>query len=51
VHVLEQKLQHLRGWMSQLAAMMERSNMHAAQNARRLFVGGLPNDITQVSSS
>jgi hypothetical protein len=48
VHILEQKLLHLRGWMSQLAAMMERSNMHAAQNARRLFVGGLPADITQV---
>ncbi|KAF6260057.1 hypothetical protein COO60DRAFT_1269706, partial [Scenedesmus sp. NREL 46B-D3] len=26
---------------------MERSNMQAAQNARRLFVGGLPADITQ----
>ncbi|WIA34485.1 hypothetical protein OEZ86_012814 [Tetradesmus obliquus] len=47
VHVLEQKLQHLRAWMSQLQAMMERSNMQAAQNARRLFVGGLPADVTQ----
>eukprot|EP00882_Tetradesmus_deserticola_P019739 GHRQ01021272.1.p3 GENE.GHRQ01021272.1~~GHRQ01021272.1.p3 ORF type:complete len:168 (+),score=49.69 GHRQ01021272.1:191-694(+) len=47
VHILEQKLQHLRGWMSQLAAMLERSNMQAAQNARRLFVGGLPADVTQ----
>eukprot|EP00882_Tetradesmus_deserticola_P021304 GHRQ01023065.1.p2 GENE.GHRQ01023065.1~~GHRQ01023065.1.p2 ORF type:complete len:124 (+),score=19.23 GHRQ01023065.1:191-562(+) len=51
VHILEQKLQHLRGWMSQLAAMLERSNMQAAQNARRLFVGGLPADVTQVGRS
>lgn len=48
VETLEQKLRHLRSWMAQLQRMMEGSNQMAVQNSRRLFVGGLPADITQV---
>lgn len=51
VEILEQKLRHLRNWMTQLHKMMEGSNQMAAQNSKRLFVGGLPNDITQVCAS
>lgn len=48
VQLLEKKLQHLRNWMFQVASMMEASSLQAVQNSRRLFVGGLPEDLGQV---
>jgi hypothetical protein len=49
--VLEQKLQHLRSWMHQLQMIAERNNKESVQNSRRLFVGGVPDGVTDVSSN
>lgn len=48
VQLLERKLLHLRTWMAQVQATLERTNKEPVQNARRLFVGGLPDTFNQV---
>jgi hypothetical protein len=46
---LEHRLAHLQAWMEAQASQMQASNPATVKNARRLYIGGLPEGTTDVS--
>jgi hypothetical protein len=48
VATLERRLAHLRAWMASVCNQMASTNPQLAKNARRLYIGGVPADTTEV---
>ena len=46
---LQKRLSHYRSWVGSLHAKMQASNPQAIKNAKRLYIGGVPEDTTDVS--
>jgi hypothetical protein len=46
---LEHRLAHLQAWMEAQASQMQADNPATVKNARRLYIGGLPEGTTDVS--
>jgi hypothetical protein len=46
--LLERKLAHLRGWVAAVNAQVAANNPQLVKNARRLYVGGVPEGTTEV---
>ena len=46
--MLQKKLSHFRSWVSGIHAKVQQMNPQAIKNSRRLYVGGIPEDTTEV---
>ena len=45
---LQKRLGHFRAWIGTLHSKMQTSNPQAIKNARRLYIGGVPDGTTDV---
>lgn len=45
---LSRQLEHFRGWLSGLQGQLQTKDPQAIKNARRLYVGGIPDGIQEV---
>jgi hypothetical protein len=46
---VQKRLEHYRAWVGTLHAKMQASNPQAIKNAKRLYIGGVPEGTTDVS--
>jgi hypothetical protein len=51
ITMLERKLEHFRSWLSNLQGQLQAKDPQVVKNARRLYVGGIPEDTKEVSSA
>lgn len=49
--VLQKKLAHFRSWVASVHSKVQQVNPQAIKNSKRLYVGNLPPDTTEVSST
>lgn len=51
IHVLQRKLEHFRAWLSGLQGQLVAKDPQLLKNARRLYVGGIPQGTKEVRSN
>lgn len=48
IEVLQKKLEHFRSWLSSLQGQMQHKDPQVIKNARRLYIGGIPESTREV---
>jgi len=48
IEVLNKKLDHFRSWLSSLQGQMQHKDPQVIKNARRLYIGGIPEGAREV---
>eukprot|EP00775_Hariotina_reticulata_P007687 gene7687-7887_t len=48
ITTLERKLDHFRSWLSNLQGQLQAKDPQIVKNARRLYVGGIPEDTKEI---
>lgn len=48
ISVLQKKLEHYRSWLSSLQCQMQHKDPQVIKNARRLYIGGIPDATREV---
>lgn len=48
IHVLQRKLEHFRSWLSGLQGQLAAKDPQLLKNARRLYIGGIPDGTKEV---
>lgn len=51
IEVLQRKLEHYRSWLSSLQGQMQHKDPSVIKNARRLYVGGIPEAAREVGGA